>query len=187
MKYKLFFFLLLCPLLSWANPVDSLLERLDKGASSKFELIVDGAIDNTDDYFELSDSHGKVRVRGNNYVSIATGIGWYLRYWAGIDVAWNNMHPWLPVGCRKWEPPCATRRRLRGDITSTTVRCPTRWLFGTGTAGRKRSTGWHFTASTFALATWGPTPFGTHCCNGWATAGRRHGSSLPVLPSRHGG
>lgn len=96
MKYKLFFFLLLCPLLSWANPVDSLLERLDKGASSKFELIVDGAIDNTDDYFELSDSHGKVRVRGNNYVSIATGIGWYLRYWAGIDVAWNNMHPRLP-------------------------------------------------------------------------------------------
>ena len=62
MKYKLLLLLLLSPALSWANPVDSLLERLDKGASSKFELIVDGAIDNTDDYFELSDSHGKVRV-----------------------------------------------------------------------------------------------------------------------------
>ena len=56
MKYKLLLLLLLSPALSWANPVDSLLERLDKGASSKFELIVDGAIDNTDDYFELSDT-----------------------------------------------------------------------------------------------------------------------------------
>ena len=75
MKYKLFFFLLFCPLLSWANPVDSLLERLDKGASSKFELVVDGSDDSTADYFELSDSHGKVRVRGNSYISIAAGIG----------------------------------------------------------------------------------------------------------------
>ena len=80
MKYKLFFFLLFCPLLSWANPVDSLLERLDKGASSKFELVVDGSDDSTADYFELSDSHGKVRVRGNSYISIAAGIGWLEQY-----------------------------------------------------------------------------------------------------------
>ena len=57
---------------------------------------MDGSDDSTADYFELSDSHGKVRVRGNSYISIAAGIGWYLRYWAGIDVAWNNMHPRLP-------------------------------------------------------------------------------------------
>ena len=175
MKYKLLLLLLLSPALSWANPVDSLLERLDKGASSKFELIVDGAIDNTDDYFELSDSHGKVRVRGNNYVSIATGIGWYLRYWAGIDVAWNNMHPRLP-------------RRL--PKVGTTVRHTSKatWRYYLNYCTLSYSMAfWDCTASTFALATWGPTPFGTHCCNGWATAGRRHGSSLPVLPSRHGG
>ena len=159
MKYKLLLLLLLSPALSWANPVDSLLERLDKGASSKFELIVDGAIDNTDDYFELSDSHG----------SIATGIGWYLRYWAGIDVAWNNMHPRLP-------------RRL--PKVETTVRHTSKatWRYYL-----------NYCTLSYSMAFWDwdrwqePTPFGTHCCNGWATAGRRHGSSLPVLPSRHGG
>lgn len=36
-------------------------------------------------------------VRGNNYVSIATGINWYLKYYAGIHLSWNGMQAKLPA------------------------------------------------------------------------------------------
>lgn len=38
----------------------------------------------------------RVVVRGNNYVSIATGVNWYLKYYAGVHLCWNNMKACLP-------------------------------------------------------------------------------------------
>ena len=35
-------------------------------------------------------------VRGNNPVSIATGVNWYLKYYAGIHLSWNGMTARLP-------------------------------------------------------------------------------------------
>ena len=76
-----------------ASPITGLLERIDKGASSKFKIECQNS---TEDFFEL-DQHGdKVVVRGNNYVSIATGINWYLKYYAGINLSWNGMTADLP-------------------------------------------------------------------------------------------
>lgn len=76
-----------------ASPVTELLERIDKGASKKFRIERREA---AHDFFELDQQGDKVVVRGNNYVSIATGINWYLKYYAGIHLSWNGMHADLP-------------------------------------------------------------------------------------------
>ena len=77
-----------------ATPVDGLLERIDKGASGKFLTEV---VRSDSDFFELSARNGKVLVRGNNYVSIASGINWYLKYRLGIHLSWNSMHASIPA------------------------------------------------------------------------------------------
>lgn len=76
-----------------ANPVERLLERIDKGASRKFRIEVKEA---PEDFFELDQKDDKVVVRGNNYVSISVGINWYLKYYAGIHLSWNWMRAELP-------------------------------------------------------------------------------------------
>jgi len=92
---KLFslFVLLNCALALSANPINGLLERIDKGASKK--IIVQQEKSDVD-FFELDQKGDKVVVRGNNYVSIATGINWYLKYYAGIHLSWNGMTADLP-------------------------------------------------------------------------------------------
>lgn len=76
-----------------ANPIDDLLERIDKGASRRF--ITELAPDTTD-FFELDDHEGRILVRGNSYVSIASGLNWYLKYYAHVHLTWNNMTARLP-------------------------------------------------------------------------------------------
>ena len=80
---------------SLATPIDGLLERIDMGASRKFAIEI---VKNGDkDYFELGQKGNKVLIRGNNYVSVATGINWYLKYYAGIHLSWNGMQAKLPA------------------------------------------------------------------------------------------
>lgn len=76
-----------------ANPVVSLLERIDKGASQKFVL---EKVSSDTDFFELSQRGSKVVVKGNSYVNIATGVNWYLRHYAHIHLSWNGMTAKLP-------------------------------------------------------------------------------------------
>lgn len=76
-----------------ANPIDGLLERIDKGTSRKFII---EQVKSPTDFFELDQKGDKVVIRGNNYVSIATGINWYLKYHAGIHLSWNGMQATLP-------------------------------------------------------------------------------------------
>lgn len=77
----------------FANPIDGLLERIDKGASHKFVIELKK---NDKDFFELDQKGKKVVVRGNTYVNIATGLNWYLKYYAGIHLTWNGMQAKLP-------------------------------------------------------------------------------------------
>ena len=78
----------------WANPVDDLLERIDKGASAKFKI---EKVKSQKDFFELDQQGKKVVVRGNNWVNIASGVNWYLKYYAGIHLSWNQMQAKLPA------------------------------------------------------------------------------------------
>lgn len=79
-----------------ANPVNGLLERIDAGASKKFVTEVKASADGKD-YFEVGRRGDRVLVRGNNYVSVATGINWYLKHVAGVHLSWNGMTAKLPV------------------------------------------------------------------------------------------
>jgi alpha-N-acetylglucosaminidase len=97
MKKYIICFLLACvfSLFSFANnPIKGLLERIDQGASKKF--IVEVVNQQNKDFFELDQKGSKVVIRGNNYVSIATGLNWYLKYYAGIQLSWNGMSAKLP-------------------------------------------------------------------------------------------
>jgi alpha-N-acetylglucosaminidase len=95
-----------------ASPITGLLERIDKGASRKFLIEVRQEKDNDKDYFELDQKGDKVVVRGNNHVSIATGINWYLKYYAGINLSWNGMTADLPDKL----PPVPKKERHETDL-----------------------------------------------------------------------
>lgn len=75
------------------SPIKGLLDRVVPGNSDKFII---EQVKSPVDFFELDQQGNKVVVRGNNYVSIATGIHWYLKYYAGVHLTWNNMQATLP-------------------------------------------------------------------------------------------
>ena len=94
----------------WANPVDELLERIDKGASAKFKTEL---VKSDKDFFELDQRGTKVVVRGNTWVNIASGINWYLKYYAGIHLSWNQMQAKLPAVL----PTVKQKERHETDLT----------------------------------------------------------------------
>lgn len=87
-----------------ANPVDDILERIDKGASRKFQTIL---VKSDKDFFEIDQkSHpssnsrktsSPIVIRGNSWVNIAVGVNWYLKHYAGIHISWNNMTAKIPA------------------------------------------------------------------------------------------
>lgn len=89
----IFCLLFLSFIMKAVSPIDGLLERIDKGASRKFII---EQIKSPVDFFELDQKDNKIVIRGNNYVSIATGINWYLKYYVGIHLSWNGMQAKLP-------------------------------------------------------------------------------------------
>lgn len=95
MKHRLFFLFLLLgsTLYLSASPIKGLLERIDKGASKKFII---EQVKSDIDFFELDQKGDKVLIRGNNHVSIAAGLNWYLKYYAGVHLSWNGMTAKLP-------------------------------------------------------------------------------------------
>ena len=103
----------------WSNPVNGLLERIDSGASKKFIIQVKKG---QSDFFELDQKGDKVVIRGNNYVNIATGLNWYLKYYAGIHLSWNGMTAKLPESLPKVSTPVRkeTNLSLRYDFNYCT-------------------------------------------------------------------
>lgn len=87
--------LCLLPFSLFANPIKGLLERIEPGASKKFIIQLQKNADT--DFFELDQKGNKIVVRGNTYVNIASGLNWYLKYYAGIHLSWNNMTAELPA------------------------------------------------------------------------------------------
>ena len=124
MKTKQFLLILLACLCFpfaqlWSNPVHDLLERIDPGASKKFIIQVKKG---SSDFFELDQKGDKVVIRGNNYVNIATGLNWYLKYYAGIHLSWNGMTAELPESLPKVSSPVRkeTNLSLRYDFNYCT-------------------------------------------------------------------
>lgn len=123
MKIRRFLLTLLAcvciPFSLWSNPIDGLLERICPGASHKFIIQLQKG---ENDFFELDQKGNKVVIRGNNYVNIATGLNWYLKYYAGIHLSWNGMTAQLPESLPKVDTPVRkeTNLSLRYDFNYCT-------------------------------------------------------------------
>ena len=123
MKSKRFLLILLAciciPFSLWSNPIDGLLERICPGSSHKFIIQLQKG---GNDFFELDQKGNKVVIRGNNYVNIATGLNWYLKYYAGIHLSWNGMTAQLPENLPKVSTPVRkeTNLSLRYDFNYCT-------------------------------------------------------------------
>ena len=123
MKIRRFLLILLAciciPFSLWSNPIDGLLERICPGAFHKFIIQLQKG---ENDFFELDQKGNKVVIRGNNYVNIATGLNWYLKYYAGIHLSWNGMTAQLPESLPKVSTPVRkeTNLSLRYDFNYCT-------------------------------------------------------------------
>lgn len=71
------------------NPVAELVDRIDAGASKRFSFDLS---DQTaeEDFFVIDTKKGKISIEGNTWVSVAAGLNWYLKYYAGVQISWNN-------------------------------------------------------------------------------------------------
>lgn len=78
-----------------SHPVSQLLDRLQPGASKRIEI---KQVDSPEHFFEISGKDGKPVITGDNAVNIAAGLNWYLKYYTGNHVSWNNLGIDLPDG-----------------------------------------------------------------------------------------
>ena len=97
-RVKLLFLLVFTVVVAHANPVDDLIERIAPGCSKKFKTV---KVESPKDFFELSQEGNKVCIKGNTWVNIATGLNWYLKYYCGQHLSWNNMQAQLPASLPK--------------------------------------------------------------------------------------
>lgn len=75
---------------------EALLRRICPEAAGRIMLEIGPHADGND-YFEISSRNGKPRIVGNNSVSVATGLHWYLKNHCGVHLSWNNMQAQLPA------------------------------------------------------------------------------------------
>ncbi len=108
-KFAFIFLLCLWSVGLQAHPVKDMLERIEKGASKKFVLEM---TDSGKGFFELDRHKDKVVVRADSYVNMAAGVGWYLKYYAGVHLSWNCMTADLPDVL----PPVTRKERHETDL-----------------------------------------------------------------------
>ena len=76
--------------------LDRISSNLSKRLIVEISLPEENAPTADRDWFEISQTPDGPAVRGNNAVSVAVGINWYLKYVAGVHLTWNNMTAELP-------------------------------------------------------------------------------------------
>ncbi|MDR0832714.1 MAG: alpha-N-acetylglucosaminidase [Candidatus Symbiothrix sp.] len=86
--------ILSCLLISFAgqaqNPVAELLDRIGGiGTSTRIVTEIQPSVDGTD-FFTITAAGNKPKIIGNNYISVAVGIDWYLKYQAHVCLTWNQ-------------------------------------------------------------------------------------------------
>lgn len=71
------------------DEVNGIIERrLGKQYQNWFDLeLMENPKGNEYDYFQLSDANGKIKIQGNNGVSLATGLNHYLKYFCNVHVS----------------------------------------------------------------------------------------------------
>ena len=81
-----------------AQAVDRLAARVTEGTSvGKIEFVEVNDGVSADDWFRITATPaGKIRIEGNNDISMAVGFNHYLKNIAAIHIAWNNLTSPLP-------------------------------------------------------------------------------------------
>ncbi len=81
------------PVATAEEAITGLLNRIGgNGAADKFEIVIDASLaENGKDVFVITSQNGKPCIKGNNQLSVATGINWYLNHHAHINLTWNNL------------------------------------------------------------------------------------------------
>ena len=81
------------PVATPEQAITGLLNRIGgSGAANKFEIVIDANLaEGGKDVFVITAQNGKPCIKGNNQLSVATGINWYLNHVAHINLTWNNL------------------------------------------------------------------------------------------------
>lgn len=118
-----------------------LIERMAPGYSKQF-LLEQIPAENGADVYEIGSKDGKVLLRGNNPVAMATAFNQYLKYTCNAHVSWMGDHMDLPhkLPCPK-RPPTTPSTENTASI-STTAPSAIPPPGGTGNAGSAKSTTW---------------------------------------------
>lgn len=96
MKKILSFFVLLATTeLCHAGPIDLLMNRIAPGKSKYFQFVLENS-KGSRNFFEVSSSKGRIRIRGNSYISIASGLDWYLKNYCGVSYSYCDSTLSLP-------------------------------------------------------------------------------------------
>ena len=85
-----------------------LIERITPGYSDQFTIEIIPENSSNEDYFEIGSKDGKVLLKGNNPVSIATAFNWYLKHYCKCQISWFGDQLNLP---KKLARPTATERK----------------------------------------------------------------------------
>lgn len=78
-----------------SQPVKDLVSRLLPGYEDKFIFELSQP-ESDKDFFELSSKHGKILIKGNTPVSMATGLNWYLKYYCNCSFSFCENQIKLP-------------------------------------------------------------------------------------------
>lgn len=72
-----------------AGPLERMVERLIPQARQQI-LFVQEISPSKRNYFEISESSGKIRIRGNSPVNMACGLNWYLKHYGQPVITWKG-------------------------------------------------------------------------------------------------
>ena len=64
---------------------------------SWFNFEITGEIESGNDYYEISDDNGKIRIKGNVGVSVAAGLNYYLKYYCKVNVTQETKQVHMPA------------------------------------------------------------------------------------------
>ncbi len=68
--------------------IKELIERVSPGYSSQYSIELIEPTAKGEDHFEISTRDGKILLRGNNPVSLASAYYWYLKYHCKVQLSW---------------------------------------------------------------------------------------------------
>ena len=76
------------------NPSEALISRIIPKHSESFKVEIDSLLE--DDWFEIESKDEKIVLRGNNGVSVASALYYYLKEYAHCQITWNGTNLNLP-------------------------------------------------------------------------------------------